>query len=267
VNNLFCVFKLFILGLWAITEREIMKFVRQRERFLSSLVRPSLWLFVFAVGSQNILGVSIIEPYETYTPYQEYILPGMIGIIILFQSMQSSLSMVYDREAGVMKVMLLSPLPRGVLLFGKMLASTILSFVQIYIFLFIAAIFGISLPTSGLILIIPAIFICGFLLSSLGLCITLYARQIENFAGIMNFVVFPMFFLSSALYPLWKLRETGSEVLFQICLFNPFTHVVELLRYAAYSKFNLQSASITMILSLLMFLIATNGYKAFRGKI
>ena len=93
------------LGVYAITWREIAKFLRQTERLLSALVRPALWLIVFATGLHDLLGVSIVPPYQTYTPYQEYILPGLVGIVILFQCMQSALSMVYDREAGVMRVM------------------------------------------------------------------------------------------------------------------------------------------------------------------
>src|SRR5437763_16946110 len=106
----------YALALGAVTQREIAKFVRQRERLIAALLRPSLWLLVFAAGLHDLLGVSIIPPYQTYTPYQEYILPGLIGIIVLFQCMQSALSMVYDREAGVMRVMLVSPVPRPVLL-------------------------------------------------------------------------------------------------------------------------------------------------------
>src|SRR5205823_2500938 len=92
----------YALALAAVTRREIGKFLRQRERLVASLVRPSLWLLVFAAGLHDLLGVSIIPPYQSYTPYQEYILPGLVGIVVLFQCMQSALSMVYDREAGVM---------------------------------------------------------------------------------------------------------------------------------------------------------------------
>ena len=119
------------LGFLAITRREILKFVRQTERLLSALIRPALWLLVFATGLHDLLGLSIIPPYKTYTPYQEYIVPGLIGIVILFQCMQSALSMVYDREAGVMRVMLVSPLPRSFLLFAKISAATILSLLQV----------------------------------------------------------------------------------------------------------------------------------------
>src|SRR5437867_6045382 len=99
-------------ALRAVTTREIVKFVQQRGRLLSALVRPLMWLAVFAVGFHNVFGVSIIPPYKTYVSYQVYIVPGLLGIILLFHGMQSSLSIVYDREMGVMRLLLTAPLPR-----------------------------------------------------------------------------------------------------------------------------------------------------------
>ena len=96
------------------------KFVQQRGRLLSALVRPLMWLAVFAAGFYNVFGVSIIPPYKTYITYQVYIVPGLLGMILLFHGMQSSLSMVYDREMGVMRLLLTAPLPRWVLLACKL---------------------------------------------------------------------------------------------------------------------------------------------------
>ena len=101
-----------LLAVWAITGREWGKFVRQRGRWASALVRPVLWLVVFAAGFRSLLGVSIVPPYETYVTYQEYIIPGLLGIVLLFYGMQSSLSMVYDREMGMMRLLLTAPMPR-----------------------------------------------------------------------------------------------------------------------------------------------------------
>ncbi len=96
--------------------REGLRFLHQRERFISALVRPLVWLFIFAAGFRQVLGVSIIPPYETYILYEVYITPGLMAMIQLFNGMQSSLSMVYDREMGNMRTLLVSPLPRWYLL-------------------------------------------------------------------------------------------------------------------------------------------------------
>jgi ABC-2 type transport system permease protein len=251
----------------AVAEREWIRFFNQTGRLLSAIVRPAFWLFVFAAGFQNVLGVSIAPPYDTYVEYQVYILPGLIGIVLLFQGMQSSLSMVYDREMGVMRLLLTAPMPRWYLLFCKLAAGVLLSIGQAYAFLIVAALFGIKAPWSGWLTVLPAMVAAGLMLGSLGLVFSVRIRQLENFAGMMNFVIFPMFFLSSALYPLWKLRESGAEAVYWPSLFNPFTHAVELIRFALYGQFNAVAAAVVVGAGLLFFILAAAGYDPQRGVI
>src|SRR5215470_12445519 len=131
-------------ALKALTMREITKFVQQRGRLLSALVRPLMWLAVFAAGFYNVFGVSIIAPYKTYTLYQVYMVPGLLGMILLFHGMQSSLSMVYDREMGVMRLLLTAPLPRWMLLFCKLIAGTTLSLITSYVFIAVCIPFDVT---------------------------------------------------------------------------------------------------------------------------
>src|SRR6201995_4593177 len=128
----------YITCLSGIVWREGLRFLHQRERFVSALVRPLVWLFIFAAGFRQVLGISIIPPSETYILYEVYITPGLMAMIQLFNGMQSSLSMVYDREMGNMRTLLVSPLPRWYLLFCKLLAGTAVSLLQVYAFLLIA---------------------------------------------------------------------------------------------------------------------------------
>ena len=234
-----------ILCFIGIVWREALRFIQQRSRFVSALVRPLIWLFVFAAGFRSVLGVSIIPPYETYILYDEYIIPGLIAMIQLFNGMQSSLSMVYDREVGSMRVLLTSPVPRWFLLVSKLVAGTLLSLPQIYVFLGIAWLTGIELPPLGYITVIPALILSGLMLGALGLLLSSMIRQLENFAGVMNFIIFPMFFASSALYPLWKIEE-ASPLLHDICAFNPFTYAVEAIRFMLYVKFDLFSTELVL---------------------
>jgi ABC-2 type transport system permease protein len=217
--------------------RELLRFLHQRERFLSALVRPLVWLFIFAAGFRQVLGVSIIPPYEVYVLYEVYITPGLVAMIQLFNGMQSSLSMVYDRETGSMRTLLMSPLPRWFLLTGKLIAGAAISVVQVYTFLAIAWFWEIEPPLIGYVTVLPALFLSGLMLGALGMLVSSLIKQLENFAGVMNFLIFPMFFASSALYPLWRVQES-SPLLAWICTLNPFTHAVELIRFALYVKFN-----------------------------
>ena len=254
-----------IPALTAIVGREVSKFVRQPGRLISSVVRPALWLIVFASGFQNVFGVSIIPPYETYVEYKVYLTPGLVGMVLLFNGMLSSLAMVYDREMGMMRLLLTAPLSRGVLLFGKLLAGAFLSLLQAVVFLLVAMLIGVDITLANLLLSLPVIVLAALMLAALGLLLSVHVKQLENFAGTMNFVIFPMFFISSALYPLWKLQESGATWIWQVARFNPFTYAVEAIRFALVGQFNLTAVLVTTLVAVVLFVVALVGYDPQRG--
>jgi ABC-2 type transport system permease protein len=254
-------------ALRAIVLRELIKFVQQRGRLISALVRPVLWLAVFAAGFRNVFGVAIVEPYDTYVPYDVYIAPGLIGMVLLFNGMQSSLAMVYDREMGLMRLLLTAPLPRWWLLLAKLVATALLSLTQVVAFVAVAALLGTTLPMQPLSLLhaLAAVLAAALMLASLGLLLSVYVRQLENFAGTMNFVIFPMYFLSTALYPLWKLEESGATWVWRAAQFNPFTHAVEWIRFALYAKDPGMAPLVVAGTLALFFTLACWGYDPQRG--
>jgi len=254
----------YLIALRAIAAREFLRFVHQRARFFAAMVRPLVWLLVFAAGFRAALGLSITPPYQTYITYETYIVPGLCGMILFFNGMQSSLGLVYDREMGSMRLLLTSPLPRWWLLSCRLLGATAISVIQAYAFLAIAAAFGITGPAIGYLAVFPALVIAGLMLSVLGLALSSFIRQLENFAGVMNFVIFPMFFLSSSLYPLWKMAES-SELLHTICAVNPLTHAVELIRFALYAELNAAALGWTLLATIIFMALALWGYDPARG--
>lgn len=227
----------YLICLRGVMWREGLRFVHQRSRFIAALVRPLVWLIIFASGWRQVLGVSIMPPYHTYVLYSTYVTPGLVAMIQFFNGMQSSLSMVYDREMGNMRVLLVSPFPRWFLLVAKLTAGTAVSLIQCYAFLVIAWFWGVDIPPAGFAAILPALILSGFMLGAMGMVLSSLVRQLENFAGVMNFVIFPMFFASSALYPLWQVQQT-SPILYQVCQLNPFTYAIELLRFSLYLTMN-----------------------------
>jgi ABC-2 type transport system permease protein len=249
-----------------ILNREALRWLNQRSRFISALVRPLVWLGIFAAGFRFTLGLSIIEPYDTYIPYEVYIAPGLVAMIQLFNGMQSSLSMVYDREMGSMKTLMISPFPRWFLLLSKLMAGVAVSIVQVYMFLAIALIWDVEPPPLGYIEMLPAMILAGLMLGALGLVLSSFIKQLENFAGVMNFVIFPMFFASSALNPLWRVKES-SLWLYRIYSVNPFTHAVELIRFSMYGKFNAQAAAVVGGFFVFFMILAVWGYDPGRGLI
>jgi len=250
-----------------IIEREFARFLAQRTRLLSALVRPLFWLLVFAAGFKSTLGIATQPPYTTYVTYDLYVVPGLVAMMCLFNGMQSSLAMVYDRESGAMKVLMTAPLSRIRILLYKLIAATLVSVLQAYLFIAIAIATGIDLPWIGLLTALPALLISAFALALIGLLLASWFRGLENFAGVMNFVIFPLFFLSSALYPLWKMRE-ASEWLYQICAFNPFSSGVELLRFALYEKLEHNALAVVLCLTAITFIFAVRSFrpKASKGR-
>jgi ABC-2 type transport system permease protein len=135
---------------------------------------------------------------------------------------------------------------------------------QVYTFLLVAWLCGVELPVWGYLVALPALVLTGMMFGALGMLLSSTIKQLENFAGIMNFVIFPMFFASSALYPLWKMRE-GSLTLYYVCLYNPFTWAVELIRFAFYMKMNWEALGIVVGCTLVFLALSVWAYDPSRG--
>ncbi len=253
------------LALAAITGREVHKFLRQPGRLASSLVRPLLWMVVFAAGFRQMPDLGNVMPFNPDLDYRLYMVPGLALMVCLFNGMQSSLAMVYDREMGVMRLLLTAPLPRGYLLACKLAGGAFLSVLQALAYMIIVVVWGIGLSPWQVLTALPALVLGALMLSAFGLMLSVYIKQLENFAGTMNFVIFPMFFLSSALYPIQRMQNAGAEWIYQVSSFNPFTHAVEALRYALYGKIAPLSLAVVVISTLVFYLVAAAGYDPQRG--
>ena len=250
---------------FGILRRECLRILHQRERLLAAFVRPLLWLFVFAAGIRALPGNdSLTLANGSVVAYDSYILPGLMVMVVLFNGMQNSLSMVYDREMGSMRVLLISPFPRWYVLMSKMLVGTTISVAQVAVFLAIAAAAGIEMTFAGAGAALVALVPCGLMLGALGMLVSSALKQIENFAGIMNFLIFPMIFLSTALYPLDRMRTAG-EVLFVAGNLNPFTHAVEFVRSALQCHAPDFHAAIVLVVGSVFVVFAVWAYDPSRG--
>jgi ABC-2 type transport system permease protein len=253
------------LALAAITGREVHKFLRQPGRLASSLVRPLLWMVVFAAGFRQMPDLGNVMPFNPDLDYRLYMVPGLALMVCLFNGMQSSLAMVYDREMGVMRLLLTAPLPRSYLLACKLAGGAFLSVLQALAYMIVVVIWSIGLSPWQVLSALPALILGALMLSAFGLMLSVYIKQLENFAGTMNFVIFPMFFLSSALYPIQRMQNAGAEWIYQVSSFNPFTHAVEALRYALYGQIAPLSLAVVVISSLVFYMVAAAGYDPQRG--
>jgi ABC-2 type transport system permease protein len=204
-----------------IVGREFKRILRSPARLASTFARPAIWLVI--IGS----GFSALIPGGQFE-YHKYLLPGIIGMVVLFSSLLGALGSVHDREFGAMRMFLIAPVSRGRIVFGKALSSTLIGTCFAIVLLPLTWVFDIHMSALACLAFVGAVLLTGFALSSLGMLVAARLSQLENFAVVMNFVIFPMFFLSDALYPADRLPY----VLHLLVRFNPLTYGVDLIRHA-----------------------------------
>jgi hypothetical protein len=161
----------------AVAGRELHSFARQPGRLLSALVRPLLWLPGVRRRFQNVFGVAIAPPYETYIEYKVYLVPGLLGMVALFNGMQSSLAMVYDREMGVMRLLLTAPLPRWWILACKLVAARACRWRRCWRSCWRAGPSGSNWKRCTCSLALPVFLLAALMLGALGLVLSVYVRS------------------------------------------------------------------------------------------
>jgi ABC-2 type transport system permease protein len=210
-----------IRPIYVICLREFIKFFREKSRLLGTLARPVLWLFVVGNG----MG-SLIRPQAGFS-YLQFIFPGMIGMTILFSSIFSSISIVWDREFGFMKEMLVAPISRLSIVVGKAVSGTFISVAQAVIILVLIPFLGIHLSFMQFVEVVAVAVLVSFCITSLGILIAARLTSFDGFNIIMNFLVMPMLFLSGAMYPV-----TAMPVLLrQLTMLNPLTYGIDAFKH------------------------------------
>lgn len=213
-----------INAVYVVVARELIKFVRERGRLVSTLARPLIWLFLVGGGMSRVVSPAM------GVPYMQFIFPGIIGMTILFSSIFSSISIIWDKEFGFMKEMLVAPVSRFSIVVGKALSGTAVSTIQALLIVLLFPLLGLRLGISQIILALSISMLLAFCLSSLGILIASFYESFESFSVIMNFIVMPMFFLSGAMYPVKLLPH----VLGIFTRVNPLTYGIDALKYMVF---------------------------------
>ncbi len=241
------------IGLYAMWTREIKVYTREKSRIVSSIFTPLLWLFVFGVGIGSFASVGEID-------YQTYIFPGIVCMSILFTSVFFGVYIVWDRKIDFLKEVLVSPLSRVTIFLGKVIGGTTDAMIQATIILLIGPLLGITYSPVSILLSMVLIFILTVGLVSIGLTMGSMMESPEGFGLIVSFVVFPLFFLSGALFPIDNLPGW----LFPLVLADPVTYGVDGLRnlLLGTSRFPLLvDFSVLIVFSAAMVLIGSKSFE------
>lgn len=221
--------------------REFKKFIREKSRLVSTLARPLIWLFLVGGGMSRF-----VSPYEGVS-YMQFMFPGILGMTILFSSIFSSISIIWDKEFGFMKEILVAPVKRSSIVVGKALSGTIISTLQASVVLMLFPLLGIRLGFVSILETVCIAVILSFCISSLGIVIATFYESFESFSVIMNFIVMPMFFLSGAMYPVNGLPS----ILRLISKLNPFTYGIDALKHSIFSSSRVSDFSLLLDIGVL----------------
>jgi ABC-2 type transport system permease protein len=191
-------FKRDLKGIYTIWYRDVLRFVRDRTRVVTSLAQPLLFLFVFGGGlapALNGLGGGSLN-------FTQFMFPGILGMTVLFTSIFSAVSIVWDREFGFLKEVMVAPVSRVAVALGKVAGGSTVAMFQALIILVLAPAIGIKLSWDQILVLIGLMLLLAAVMTAFGILIAARQRTMEGFQMIMQFLLMPMFFLSGALFPL-----------------------------------------------------------------
>jgi ABC-2 type transport system permease protein len=224
--------------------RDILRYLRDWVRIITSLMQPLLFLFIFGSGlassfspaggaSRGVGGVN----------FQTFIFPGVVSMAVLFTAISSAISIVWDREFGFLREMLVAPISRTSIVLGKALGGSTIAMFQGTLMLVFAPLIGVRLDVVLVIILMLEMLLLAFTMTSLGIVIASRMQSMESFSVVMQFVLMPMFFLSGALFPL---THVPGWLAFLNKL-DPVTYGVDPLRQAIMSRLNLPPSVVTQL--------------------
>ena len=240
-------------SLYTVWLRDIVRVRRDRTQILGSLARPILWLLFLGVGMGPVFHS------DTNTPYMHYIFPGIIAMNLLFASFLSAISIIWDREFGFLKEILVAPISRSSIAFGKAASGSTIAVIQGLVVIAFAPFVHLSLTVPMILLLLPSMFLVAFTCTSMGIVLASRMTSFEGFGTIANFVIMPMFFLSGGIFPLDRL-PVWLKILTRL---NPLTYGVDQFRWILYGvhhfpipfdlSFNIVFSALMLILAVWMF--------------
>jgi ABC-2 type transport system permease protein len=188
-------------GAYIIWYRDVLRYVRDRTRIVAALGQPVLYLFIFGTGLSASFAIGRGAGPGTDLDYRTFVFPGVLAMTVIFTSVMSAMSIVWDREFGFLREILVAPISRPVVAIGKALGGSTVACLQACIVLVLGVLIGVPLTPSLLITVVPLLFLLAFCLSCVGIAIASRMQTMEGFQVMMNFFLMPLLFLSGAFFP------------------------------------------------------------------
>lgn len=259
-------------GLYAIWLREVKRAIRDRGQFVGGVSRPILWVLILGIGLNPYFRGEIYGEVRYVVPYTylQFIFPAVIALNIMYTSVQSAVSTIWDREFGFLREILVSPMPRFTILLGKILGGTTVALFHGSLVLTLASFADITLAPSDIVVGLGLMFLLAFGLTSLGVVIANRIRSFEGFGVFSNAVILPLYFTSSSIFPLDpSLTSAQSKIVYPEWLvvlvqWNPLTYAVDALRgaFIHFHQFDLRLGPLVMIvMAAVFFLIALRDFQ------
>ena len=225
-----------VLMVW---RRELIRFSRNRLRIVTALVQPVLFLFVLGTGLSSLMGRGVGAGGSSF---RTFMFPGVVAMTVLFTAIFSSISIVWDREFGFLREMLVAPVRRGALVVGKCAGGATVATIQALIMLALAGLVHVPYSPVLILTLVGEMLLAAVTITALGTAMASRMAQVESFQVVMQFVVLPLFFLSGALFPLRSL-PTWLAVLTKL---DPLAYVVDPMRRAVFEHITTSPAVRTL---------------------
>ena len=222
-----------LIGMYIIWLRDLKRYFRDKPRIIGSLAQPILFLFVLGSGiasSFQFFGSNRGEDYIIF------IFPGIIGMTVLFTSFFSAMSIIWDREFGFLKEVLIAPISRTSIVAGKILGGSTIALIQGTIILIFSPLLKIPLTIVSLLKLLLIMFLIAMAISTMGIALASKIKTMQGFQVITNFLLLPMFFLSGAIFPLNNTLEWMNI----ISKINPLSYGIDAMRYVMLNDPTLQ---------------------------
>src|SRR3954471_4626503 len=215
-----------------VLHRELLRFYYDRTRMVAQLVQPVLYLLVLGTGLGALVTAGGNVDLKTF------IFPGVIAMSVMFTGMFSAASIVWDREFGFLREMLVAPVSRTAIVVGKVLGGAVVATFQGIVILALAGLAGVPYDPAMLILLVLVMFVGAFTITAFGVVLAARIKKMQSFFGIMQMAMMPMMFLSGALFPLSGLPSW----LGLLTRINPLTHAVDPLRHVVFAHISASPA-------------------------